>query len=76
MRMPVPRLLDRGFAADLADKIDRTRRSDLPQAPGPRGDTTLVTVVDRDRNGGLDHQFAVRLVWLGGRDRKNRHHAA
>jgi gamma-glutamyltranspeptidase/glutathione hydrolase len=22
----------------------------LPQAPGPRGDTTLVTVVDRDRN--------------------------
>jgi len=49
MRMAVPRLLDRGFAADLADKIDRTRRSDLPQAPGPRGDTTLVTVVDRDR---------------------------
>lgn len=50
MRMAVPRLLDRGFAADLADTIDRTRRSDLPQAPGPRGDTTLVTVVDRDRN--------------------------
>ena len=49
MRMPVPRLLDRAFAADLADKIDRTQRSDLPQAPGPRGDTTLVTVVDRDR---------------------------
>lgn len=50
MRMAVPRLLDRTFAADLADKIDRTKRSDLPQAPGPRGDTTLVTVVDRDRN--------------------------
>jgi gamma-glutamyltranspeptidase/glutathione hydrolase len=49
MRMAVPRLLDREFAADLADKIDRTQRSDLPQAPGPRGDTTLVTVVDRDR---------------------------
>ena len=48
--MAVPRLLDRGFAADLAGMIDRTRRSDLPQAPGPRGDTTLVTVVDRDRN--------------------------
>jgi gamma-glutamyltranspeptidase/glutathione hydrolase len=50
MRMSVPRLLDRAFAADLADMIDRTRRSELPQAPGPRGDTTLVTVVDRDRN--------------------------
>lgn len=50
MRMAVPRLLDRAFAADLADRIDRTKRSDLPQAPGPRGDTTLVTVVDRDRN--------------------------
>lgn len=49
-RMPASRLLDRGFAADLAGMIDRTRRSDLPQAPGPRGDTTLVTVVDRDRN--------------------------
>ncbi len=50
MRMATPRLLDRGFAADLAGMIDRTRRSDLPQAPGPRGDTTLVTIVDRDRN--------------------------
>lgn len=50
MRTPVPALLDRAFAADLADRIDRTKRSQLPSAPGPRGDTTLVTVVDRDRN--------------------------
>jgi gamma-glutamyltranspeptidase/glutathione hydrolase len=50
MRMAVPRLLDRTFAADLADMIDRTKRSNLPSAPGPRGDTTLVNVVDRDGN--------------------------
>jgi len=50
MRMPVPALLDRGFAADLANRIDRAKRSELPSAPGPRGDTTLVTVVDRERN--------------------------
>jgi gamma-glutamyltranspeptidase/glutathione hydrolase len=49
MQTPVPLLLDRAFAADLAGKIDRSRRVPLPRAPMPRGDTVLVTVVDRDR---------------------------
>lgn len=49
MRMPVPALLDRAFAASLADRIDRNKRTDLPKAPSPRGDTVLLTVVDRDR---------------------------
>jgi gamma-glutamyltranspeptidase/glutathione hydrolase len=49
MQTAVPALLDRAFAAALADKIDRTRRVELPAAPAPRGDTVLVTVVDRDR---------------------------
>jgi gamma-glutamyltranspeptidase/glutathione hydrolase len=49
MTTPVPALLDRAFAADLAGVIDRSRRSELPKAPMPRGDTVLVTVVDRDR---------------------------
>jgi gamma-glutamyltranspeptidase/glutathione hydrolase len=49
MRAAVPALLDRAFAADLAARIDRARRVALPRAPSPRGDTVLVTVVDRDR---------------------------
>ncbi len=49
MRIAVPALLDRAFAATLADKIDRTRRVELPAAPSPHGDTVLLTVVDRDR---------------------------
>ncbi len=49
MRVTVPRLLDRAFAADLADHIDRSKRVPLPSTIAPRGDTTLVTVVDRDR---------------------------
>jgi gamma-glutamyltranspeptidase/glutathione hydrolase len=50
MRTTPEALLDRGFAAELAALIDRTRRSKLPQAPAPRGNTVLVTVIDRDRN--------------------------
>jgi gamma-glutamyltranspeptidase / glutathione hydrolase len=50
MRTTPQALLDRVFAADLADMIDRTTRSKLPTAPAPRGNTVLVTVVDRDRN--------------------------
>jgi len=50
MRTTPQALLDRVFAADLADMIDRTKRSKLPAAPAPRGNTVLVTVVDRDRN--------------------------
>ncbi len=49
MRASVPALLDRAFAAELADRLDPFRRVAVPPAPGPRGDTTLVTVVDRDR---------------------------
>lgn len=49
MQTPVPALLDRVFAADLAAKIDRTKRVPLPKAPMPHGNTVLVTVVDRDR---------------------------
>jgi gamma-glutamyltranspeptidase/glutathione hydrolase len=49
MQMAVPALLDRAFAAGLADRIDRQKRTDLPKAPSPRGDTVLLTVVDRDR---------------------------
>lgn len=49
MRMAVPALLDRAFAASLADRIDREKRVAVPKAPSPRGDTVLLTVVDRDR---------------------------
>jgi gamma-glutamyltranspeptidase/glutathione hydrolase len=49
MRTAMPGLLDRSFAADLAGRIDRSRRVQLPSAPTPRGDTVLVTIVDRDR---------------------------
>ncbi|MGE3144688.1 MAG: gamma-glutamyltransferase family protein [Pseudorhodoplanes sp.] len=49
MQVPAPLLLDRRFAADLAAKIDRSRKVAMPKAPMPRGDTVLVTVVDRDR---------------------------
>ena len=50
MTQPVPSLLDRGFAAQLADMIDRTKRSQFPKAPKPQGSTVLACVVDRDRN--------------------------
>jgi len=49
MRMSVPALLDKGFAGELAERIDRTKRARLPSAPAPGGNTVLVTVVDRDR---------------------------
>jgi gamma-glutamyltranspeptidase / glutathione hydrolase len=49
MRMSVPALLDKAFAGELADKIDRGRRSALPKAPTPGSNTVYVTVVDRDR---------------------------
>ena len=49
MRTPVPALLDKQFAAELAGRIDRTRRVPLPAAPSPGSDTVYVTVVDRDR---------------------------
>jgi gamma-glutamyltranspeptidase/glutathione hydrolase len=50
MRVSVPALIDKVFAASLADRIDRGKRTPLPPAPRPGSDTVLVTVVDRDRN--------------------------
>jgi gamma-glutamyltranspeptidase / glutathione hydrolase len=49
MRASVPALLDKGFAAALADRIDRSRRFALPAAAALAGDTVYLTVVDRDR---------------------------
>src|SRR5262249_20005248 len=43
MRAAVPALLDKGFAAELAGRIDRARRMPLAS------DTVYLTVVDRDR---------------------------
>ncbi|MDQ2954886.1 MAG: gamma-glutamyltransferase, partial [Pseudomonadota bacterium] len=37
MRTAMPALLDRRFAAELAARIDRSRRVQLPSAPAPRG---------------------------------------
>ena len=49
MRVSVPALLDKNFAARLAGRIDRARRVGLPRAPSPDSDTVYLTVVDRDR---------------------------
>jgi gamma-glutamyltranspeptidase / glutathione hydrolase len=49
MRIPVADLLDKGFAKTLADKIDMNKRTKLPSAPAPGGNTVYLTVVDRDR---------------------------
>jgi gamma-glutamyltranspeptidase / glutathione hydrolase len=49
MRVPVESLLDKGFARELAGKIDRRKRVKLPRAPTSGSDTVYLTVVDRDR---------------------------
>jgi gamma-glutamyltranspeptidase / glutathione hydrolase len=49
MRVPVSSLLDKGFARQLAGKIDPRKRVKLPRAPTPGSDTVYLTVVDRDR---------------------------
>jgi gamma-glutamyltranspeptidase/glutathione hydrolase len=49
MRVSVPALLDKGFARDLARRIDLGKRAPLPAAPTPGSDTIYLTVVDRDR---------------------------
>ena len=49
MRVSVQELLAKGFAADLAARIDRARRASLPSTPRPGNDTVYLTVVDRDR---------------------------
>jgi gamma-glutamyltranspeptidase / glutathione hydrolase len=49
MRVAAPSLLDKGFAKELAGKIDPGKRVPLPPAPTPGSDTVYLTVVDRDR---------------------------
>ncbi|HXW24235.1 MAG TPA: gamma-glutamyltransferase family protein [Xanthobacteraceae bacterium] len=49
MRAPVASLLAKGFARELADRIDRSRRAELPALAATRSDTVYLTVVDRDR---------------------------
>src|SRR5262249_59112578 len=49
MRAAVPALLDKGFAAELAGRIDRAWRMPLASAPSLASDTVCLTVVDRDR---------------------------
>src|SRR5215471_9753153 len=48
-RVSTPSLLDKGFARNLANKIDRGKRGRLLAAPTPGSDTVYLTVVDRDR---------------------------
>jgi gamma-glutamyltranspeptidase/glutathione hydrolase len=49
MRVAVVDLLDKGFAKKLAAKIDMNKRSKMPAAPTPGGNTVYLAVVDRDR---------------------------
>ena len=49
MRVPVPDLLDKGFAKKLSALLDPNKRVPLPKAPMPTSDTIYMTVVDRDR---------------------------
>jgi gamma-glutamyltranspeptidase / glutathione hydrolase len=49
MRTDVSRLIDKGFAKDLAGRIDRQKRVALADAPITGGNTVYLTVVDRDR---------------------------
>jgi gamma-glutamyltranspeptidase/glutathione hydrolase len=49
MRVPVEKLIDKGWAKKLAAMIDPAKRSKLPAAPTPSSDTIYLTVVDRDR---------------------------
>ena len=49
MRVATEALNDKAFAKQLAQRIDRSRRMPLPNAPTPGSDTVYLTVVDRDR---------------------------
>jgi len=49
MRTSVPSLIDKRFAQNLAERIDRARRATLPALDLAGGDTVYLTVVDRDR---------------------------
>lgn len=50
MQVSPSSLLDRGFAAELANRIDPNKRSDFGPLPKPPSSTVLCCVVDRDRN--------------------------
>ncbi len=67
MQTNVPVLLDKRFAKRLAREIDPARRTPLPTAPVPGGDTVYVTVVDRDRTAvslinSLYHNFGAGIT--------------
>jgi gamma-glutamyltranspeptidase/glutathione hydrolase len=49
MRVSISALIDKALAGTLAERINRDRRVPLTPLPLPGGDTTYVTVVDRDR---------------------------
>ena len=49
MQVATDALIDKGFAKDLAGRIDPEARAALPAAPTPGGDTVYLAVVDRDR---------------------------
>jgi gamma-glutamyltranspeptidase / glutathione hydrolase len=49
MRVAASSLIDKGFARELAGKIDPRKRAKLPHAPTGGSDTVYLTVVDRDR---------------------------
>ncbi len=49
MRKPVPALLDKNYARDLAGQIDLSRRVEGPALATTISDTVYLTVVDRDR---------------------------
>ena len=49
MRMPVADLISKKFGKELAGHIDPKKKSKLPNAPTPAGDTIYLTVVDKDR---------------------------
>jgi gamma-glutamyltranspeptidase/glutathione hydrolase len=50
MTEEVGAILDKSFAAKLANMIDPAKRSQFPKALKPQGSTVLVCVVDKDRN--------------------------
>jgi gamma-glutamyltranspeptidase/glutathione hydrolase len=49
MRTPVADLLDKLFGKKLSALIDMNKRTKLPSAPAPGGNTIYLSVVDRDR---------------------------
>lgn len=49
MQVSVPALLDKELARKLANRIDRSRRLAVADAPALAGDTVYLAVVDRDR---------------------------